>query len=51
MKKIVINTNNNLLDDKLYLEQIEQLDEEAKISKYEDLLKNGELSNISNEKY
>ena len=49
-KKIVINTNNNLLDDKLYLEQIEQLDEEAKISKYEDLLKNGELSNISNEK-
>jgi hypothetical protein len=49
-KKIVINTNNNLLDDKLYLEQIEQLDEETKISKYEDLLKNGELSNISNEK-
>ena len=43
-------SNNNLLDDKIYLDQIDTLDEPTKISKYENILKNGELSNLSNEK-
>ena len=43
-------SNNNLLDDKIYLDQIDNLDEPTKISKYENILKNGELSNLSNEK-
>ena len=42
--------NNNSLDDKIYLDEIDKMDEPAKISKYENLLKNGELSNLSNEK-
>ena len=42
--------NNNLLDDKIYLDQIDKMDEPTKISKYENILKNGELSNLSNEK-
>ena len=51
-KKIGISTNNNnnSLDDKLLLEQIDQMDEETKLSKYENLLKKGEISNLSNEK-
>lgn len=52
-KKIgTINTtnNNNLLDDKIYLDEIDNMDEDKRITKYEDLLKNGELTNLSNEK-
>ena len=42
--------NNNLLDDKIYLDEIDNMDEDTKITKYENLLKNGELTNLSNEK-
>ena len=42
--------NNNLLDDKIYLDEIDNMDEDTKISKYENLLKGGELTNLSNEK-
>ena len=51
-KKIGTSTStiNNSLDDKIYLEQIDKMDEPTKILKYENILKNGELSNLSNEK-
>ena len=42
--------NNNLLDNKIYLDEIDKMDESSEISKYENLIKNGELSNLSNEK-
>ena len=45
-----ITNNNNLLDDKIYLDEIDNMDEDKRITKYEDLLKNGELTNLSNEK-
>ena len=51
-KKIgtVSTNNNNLLDDKLYLDKIDQMEEPKKILEYENILKNGELSNLTNEK-
>ena len=51
-KKININlrNNENLLDDKILLEEIENLDDDKKIIKYENLLKTGDISPLSNEK-
>ena len=51
-KKININlrNNENLLDDKILLDEIENLDDDKKIIKYENLLKTGDISPLSNEK-
>ena len=46
-----IKANNTLeLEDKLFFDKIDSMDDATKISKYENILKQGEISNFSNEK-
>ena len=42
--------NNNLLEDKLFLDKIEEMEDGKKFIEYQNLIKNGELSNLSNDK-
>ena len=42
--------NNNLLEDKLFLDKIEAMDDGKKFIEYQNLIKNGEISNLSNDK-
>ena len=51
-KKININirSNENLLDDKILLDEIEGLDDATKFTKYINILNSGEVSSLSNDK-
>ena len=50
-KKIgTVSTSNNLLDDLLYLEEIDKMKEDEKIEKYLELLNKGSLTNLYYEK-
>ena len=44
------NVNNNYLDDKIFLEKIEGMEDGEKFVEYQNLIKNGELSSLSNDK-
>jgi hypothetical protein len=45
----IINNNNNL-DDKLFLDKIDTMEDRKKFEEYQNLIKNGELSKLSNDK-
>ena len=51
-KKLSINikNNENFLDDKILLEEIENLEDDKKFAKYENLINSGGVSQISNDK-
>ena len=49
-KKSANANNNNYLDDKIFLEKIEGMEDGEKFVEYQNLIKNGELSSLSNDK-
>ena len=42
--------NNNYLEDKLFLDKIDRMEDGKKFDEYQNLIKNGELSSLSNDK-
>ena len=49
-KKYGNNNNNNYLDDKIFLDKIDTMEDGKKFEEYQNLIKNGELSSLSNDK-